>query len=434
MKRATPLLLLAALAVAACDERSLLIGDPDTTFTIDQQLRAAIGTWGVVPIGAVPEQDPAVVALGRALFFDPILSGNRDVACASCHHPATHFTDGLSLALGTQQQLLPRSAPTVLNAALGFYQMFWDGRLTGFGPGSFFVQPDTALPGVPTILVAQALLPVLSRAEMRGAASDTSELAAIPDANRSGVWSALMTRLLAIPEYAQQFRTAFPGASHEFTHAARALAAFQTAALTKTDSPFDRYLARDDAALTLQQKRGALLFFGRAQCSGCHNGPLLGGNNGIANAGVPQLGPGVGAAAPLDHGRGAIDTFTTFYRFAFRIPPLRNVELTAPYFHDGAYPTLTAVVRHYNDVATSLRTYDPAVQLLQAAARTTHHGDAATVDQVLETLDFRLRAPLGLAEAEIADLVAFLEALTDPAARDLTALRPAAVPSGLPVP
>jgi cytochrome c peroxidase len=454
MRRAA-LLLLAALAAAACDERSLTIGDPDTTFTIDQQLRQAIGNWGVVAIGAVPVQSPAVVALGQALFFDPVLSGNRDVACATCHHPATHFTDGLSLPLGTGatgsgtarepgagRAHLPRSAPTLLNSALGFYQMFWDGRLTGFGQGTFFVQPDTALPGVPTIVAAQALLPVLSRGEMRGLAGDTdrfgaaNELAAIADADRYGVWNALMARLRAIPAYQQQFAAAFPAlgpSGHDFTHAAMAIAAFQTAALTTTNSPFDRYLARDDAALTLQQKRGALLFFGRAQCSSCHSGPLLGGN-GIANTGVPQLGPGVGAAAPLDHGRGGIDTFTTFYRFAFRVPPLRNVELTAPYFHDGAYPTLAAVVRHYNDVAASLRGYDPAVQLAQAAARTMHHGDQATVAQIMETLDFRIRTPLNLSQAEIADLVAFLEALTDPAARDLSALRPAAVPSGLPVP
>src|SRR5207249_8763981 len=101
-------------------------------------------------------------------------------------------------------------------------------------------------------------------------------------------------------------------------------------------------------ALTTAEKRGALLFFGKAQCSSCHSGALLGGGS-FANAGVPQIGPGTGDAAPLDLGRGGLKD-QSFYKFAFRVTPLRNVELTAPYMHDGAFPTLEAVVRHYNDV------------------------------------------------------------------------------------
>src|SRR5205814_6998886 len=117
-----------------------------------------------------------------------------------------------------------------------------------------------------------------------------------------------------------------------FQHAAASIAAFQMQAFTETNSPFDRYLNRDDAALTTAQKRGALLFFGKAQCSSCHNGPFLGGAS-FANAGVPQLGPGTGDAAPLDLGRGGLKD-QSFYKFAFRVTPLRNVELTAPYMHD----------------------------------------------------------------------------------------------------
>ena len=112
--------------------------------------------------------------------------------------------------------------------------------------------------------------------------------------------------------------------------------------------------------------------------------------------------------------------------------PLRNVELTAPYMHDGVFPTLEAVVRHYNDVPLALQTYDPSQ--LQPALRATYHGDAATTDSVLRALDFRLQTPLHLTDDELADLVAFLKSLTDPSARDLSALVPTAVPSGLPVP
>ena len=181
--------------------------------------------------------------------------------------------------------------------------------------------------------------------------------------------------------------------------------------------------------MPVEAKRGALLFFGKARCSQCHSGPFLGASS-FSNAGVPQLGPGTGNAAPLDLGRGGLKD-QSFYKFAFRVTPLRNVELTAPYMHNGAFPTLEAVVRHYNDVTEALQTYD--VSQLPPTLRDTYHGDDATINAVLATLDFRLRTPLGLTDAEQRDLVAFLKALTDPAARDLTSLIPATVPSGLPV-
>src|SRR4029077_11186411 len=286
---------------------------------------------------------------------------------------------------------------------------------------------------------ARAMLPVVTRREMRGEPGDRdvfgapNELAQFGDSDSTAIRLAIVRRLLAIPGYVAKFTAAFPGTTAgelRFEHAATALAAFQMQALTKTDSPFDRYLNHDDAALTTQQKRGGRLFFGKARCSTCHNGPLLGGN-GFANAGVPQLGPGSPTTPPLDRGRADLPN-QGFYEFAFRVAPLRNVELTAPYMHDGVFPTLEAVVHHYNDVPLALQTYD--LSQLQPALRATYHGDAATTDSVLRALDFRLQTPLHLTDDELADLVAFLKSLTDPSARDLSALVPPAVPSGLPVP
>jgi len=434
------------LALAAACERTETPTEP----TLDAQLRQDIGRWGVIPIGPVPTQPEALVDLGQALMFDKSLSGNRDVACATCHHPSTHEGDGLSLSIGTGgtglgpsrtlgpgRQFVRRNAPSLLNDGLGLFYLFWDGRVARF-LSSFNGGP--LVPGdVPNLLSAQAMLPVLDRREMRGEPGDRdvfgapNELAQIADSDSAAVWQALMRRLLAIPEYVAKFNRAFPNtptSALRFQQAAEALAAFQVAALTKTNSPFDRYLTHDDAALTTQQKRGAQLFFGTALCSSCHNGPLLGGN-GFANAGVPQLGPGSPATPPLDRGRADLPD-QQFYQFAFRVAPLRNVELTAPYMHDGAFPTLDAVVRHYNDVPLTLTTYDASQ--LDPALRSTYHGDAATTDSVIRTLDFRLQTPLHLSDAELADLVAFLKSLTDPSARDLSALVPAAVPSGLPVP
>lgn len=439
-----------AVLVLGCDRRS---GPSDPSpASIDQQLRAAFATWGVLPIGPMPAQDTARVALGRALVFDKVLSGNRDISCATCHQPPAHMADGLPLAVGTGgigsgasrvpgpgREFVPRNAPSLLNAGLGFFYEFWDGRVSGFGAGPFESPAGAALPpGLPNVLAAQAMFPVVNRREMRGEAGDVdvfgnpNELAQYADTAYGEIWRAVMRRLLAIPAYVALFEAAFPGtppAQLGFAHAATAIAAFEMATLTTTDSPFDRYLAHDDAALTAREKRGALLFFGEARCVHCHNGPFLGGQ-GFANAGVPQLGPGVGRAAPLDFGFGEVID-QEFYRFAFRVAPLRNVDLTAPYMHNGAFATLEAVLDHYNDVPAALRAYDGA--LLPPALRGTVHGDEATISAVLATLDPRLVPPLGLSETERQDVVAFLRSLSDPAARDLALLVPGSVPSGLPV-
>ena len=416
---------------------------------VDAVLRASIGQWGVVPIGAMPPQNPAQVALGRALFFDKILSGNRDIACATCHDVSAALSDGRSLAIGTGgaglgtgrtlgqgRQFTLRGAPSLLNSGIGLFYLFWDARLSGRA-GSFSVDSGVTLPpGLPDALTAQAMLPVLNRREMRGELGDRdgsgnpNELARFDERQNAEVWNAVMDRVLAVSAYVSLFNAAFPGVVRpRFEHAARALATFQMQAFTTTGSPFDRYLNRDDLALTPEQKRGGVLFFGKARCSSCHNGPFLGAQS-FANVGAPQIGPGGRREPPLDLGRGEHDT-NQFYRFAFRVAPLRNVELSAPYFHSGAYPTLEAVVKHYNNVPVALRQYDPSQ--LAPEVRPLHRGNAATVTAVLATLDGRLQQPLELTAPEISELVAFLKALTDPAARNLAALVPDRVPSGLPV-
>jgi cytochrome c peroxidase len=437
------LCILAVLALIACDESPSIGGGPES---LDAQLRRQFTQWNIVPIGEAPLQAPAMVALGQALMFDKILSGNRDISCATCHDPTEHLTDGLALAVGTGgsgsgaartlgvgRQFVPRNAPSLLNSAIGLPYIFWDGRLTRFGPPL----PDVVLPTT-DLLQGQAMLPVLNRREMRGDKGDVdvfgnpNELAQLDDTLQNAIWQGVMHRLVAVPGYVTLFNAAFPSippTSLTFADMAKAIAAFEMDAMMKTGSPFDRYLARDNNALSVQAKRGGVLFFGTARCSQCHNGPFLGGRE-FSNSGVPQVGPGVGQAVPLDKGRGEILNFQ-FYQFAFRVPPLRNVELTAPYFHNGSFATLESVVKHYNDVSTSLRTFDPST--LPASLQASYHGDIATINAVLATLDSRLQTPLHLTDAQIADLVAFLKSLTDPAARDLSGLVPASVPSGLPV-
>ncbi len=251
-----------------------------------------------------------------------------------------------------------------------------------------------------------------------------------------------MRRLLRISGYQAMFGAAYPSVPTTalgFQHAANAIAAFELDVFTRTNSPFDRFLKRDTRAMSDEAKRGGILFFGEARCAQCHNGPAIGGQQ-FANIGVPQLGPGVGKAAPLDIGRGELfgppgvpqlGGPQSPYRFAFRVAPLRNVELTAPYMHNGAYPTLETVVRHYTNPDFALRSYD--VTQLAPALRGSYHGDGATIAAVLQTLDGRVRQPIPLTPVQQLEIVAFLKSLTDPAARELGAIAPAQVPSGLPV-
>jgi cytochrome c peroxidase len=446
----------ALLAVACNDGTAIEPRTNPSERSLDEQVRASISGWGVVPILPVNAQDPALVDLGRSLFFDKILSGNRDVSCATCHSPLASSGDGQSLAIGTGailtgntrtlgagRQFTPRNAPSLFNSALGIFYIFWDGRISEeFGPGGFRTPSDLTLPGgLSGLLAAQAMVPVTNRVEMRGnagdrdAAGNLNEIAQIPDGQNSAVWDAAMRRVLAISAYQQKFNAAFPGVPASqlgFQHAANAIAAFETQTFTKSKSSFDRYLARDDNALSTEAKHGALLFFGKARCSSCHNGALLGAQS-FASAGVPQLGPGTGSAAPLDAGRedqfGGTKPATP--QFLFRIPPLRNVELSAPYMHNGVYATLEAVVSHYNNVDSALKAFDPSE--LDPSLRSSYHGDAATIAKIRASLDGRLQQPMRLTADEQKQLVAFLKSLTDPSARDLSSVAPTSVPSGLPI-
>jgi cytochrome c peroxidase len=450
----------AAIMFAACEPTSGLT--PAVPTSLDGELRQLIAGWGgVMPIGESPVQTAAMVDLGQSLFFDKILSGNRDVSCASCHDPLASLTDGLSLAVGTGgmgtggsrlpgagRQFVPRNAPSLLNQGLGFFYILWDGRVNEeLGPNGHFKSPAGVVlpPGLNSLLAAQAMFPVLNRVEMRGLAGDldrdgnTNELAQFADTASAAIWRGVMQRLLAVNAYVAKFNAAYPSVPTSalgFQHAANALAAFQIHAFTKTNSPFDRFLARDDRAMTDEQKRGGIQFFGQARCASCHFGPLLGGQT-FANIGVPQLGPGVGAAAPLDIGRAehisipGVPNASDFYKFSFRAPALRNVELTAPYMHNGAYRTLETVVRHYTNADSAHRAYD--VTQLDPALRSSYRGDATTMNAVLRNLDGRLHVGIRLTATEQAQIVAFLKSLTDPAARNLASVIPTSVPSGLPV-
>jgi len=252
-----PIVALALMAIA-CSDGS--VSEIPATPSLDAQVRQALNGWGVVPILPVNAQDPALVDLGRSLFFDKILSGNRDVACATCHTPLAHTGDGLSLAIGTGalqvgairalgagRQFTPRNAPSLLSAGLNPVYLFWDGRVSdGFGSSRFTTPVGLALPsGLTSALAAQAMIPVTNRVEMRGNAGDrdvfgnVNELAQPADSQYAQMWKATMQRVLAISAYAQKFAAAYPSVPATqlgFQHAANAIAAFEVEAFTKTNS------------------------------------------------------------------------------------------------------------------------------------------------------------------------------------------------------
>jgi cytochrome c peroxidase len=441
------------------------------------------------------------IELGRLLFFDKILSGNRNISCATCHHPELGTTDGLALGLGEGPEGLgpdrragmteatavhgriPRNSPALFNlGAREFVRMFHDGRVetdpNGYYEGGFVTPARWKLPkGLDNVLAAQAMFPVTSPTEMAGQKGENPIADAVSLNNAAGpggVWEQLAERLRAIPEYVDRFKAAYPGQVDEaeditYVLAANAIAAFEAQAFRADDSPFDRYLRGSHESLSSREMRGMQLFYGEGQCGSCHSGKFQTDHEFHAIA-MPQIGPGKADGSDADYwrhsgerafledfGRGRV-TVRPEDEFKFRTPSLRNVELTGPWGHDGAYDHLEDVVRHHLDPLGSLERYecdadalprlDRVLELTAAGSRWSQSwlsdgrraGFLMRDTWVQGDVDLRERiaranelAAIELSDPEIEDLVAFLLSLTDPSSRDLPSVAPRRVPSGLPI-
>jgi cytochrome c peroxidase len=408
------------------------------------QVRQLAAAQGLTAIQRPAPIRPQLSLLGQALAFDKILSGNRDISCMTCHLARTATVDGRSVSVGQGAsglgadrvhptgRFVHRNAPPLFNLH-AMTTLTWDGRVF-VNPTGIVRTPGAALnPAQRAVLEFGALsalpmFPVLSRAEMR--AESGNELAAFTDAQHQRTWKALMARLGQIPEYRTMFESAYPGQSFDnmdFAHAGNAMGGWIAAVFAFTNSPWDRMLRGDDDAMTEVQLRGAQAFMGAAKCSQCHNGPLLSDGK-FHNVAVPQVGPGFGNGPDGrdDFGR-MRKTNNPVHRYAFRTPPLRNVELTAPYGHDGAIVSLRSWVDHYSQSDVKLRNYDPGQlePLLQGTLQ-------PTTDAILATRSSKLRR-LVIAPQTVDEITEFLKALSDPAARNLNAVVPVRVPSGLTV-
>ncbi|VAX27397.1 Methylamine utilization protein mauG precursor [hydrothermal vent metagenome] len=401
--------------------------------------------------------DTDKVALGKFLFFDKILSGNKNISCATCHHALTDTGDGLSLPIGEGgrglgvirdtgtgadrvHERVPRNAPPVFAlGARSITDLFHDGRVAiDENQESGFLSPagDDLPLGLENVLAAQAMFPVTSGTEMAGQAGENP----IADVAAAGalteVWEQLADRLRAIPEYADLFQAAFGISASEITyaHAANAIAAFEISAWRATNSPFDQVLHGDRSAMSRKAIKGMRLFYGKAKCGTCHSGPFQTDMNYHAIA-MPQIGPGKGDGfdGHEDFGRERV-TGEIEDRYRFRTPPLRNVALTGPWGHDGAFNTLEGVVRHHLNPIKSIMNYE-----CPGSATLPSRPDLDALDCIVQNDIERVRAigdantlrPQRLKEKEIKALLAFLHALTDPGSLDLRADVPTHLPSGL---
>ena len=398
--------------------------------------------------------------LGRLLFYDAIISGNRNISCGTCHHHDLASSDGVSLGVGQGgkgiglertapdgphriRRRMPRNSPALFNlGAKEVSLLFHDGRISVddiYGNG-FNTPAEEFLPqGLDSILAAQALFPLVGEVEMGGSPEQNEIAAAINERIDYG-WPLIVERIRGIPGYEKHFVDAFEDVHSSqdmsIVHVANAIGDFVASEWRSFDSAFDRYLAGNSEALTPVQKSGMELFFGKANCSACHSGPFLTDQKFHALA-IPPLGPGRTRRFDLiarDVGRvGESDMIEDAYRF--RTPALRNVALTAPYGHNGTYADLEGVIRHHLDPLQALNDWDPS-QVMLADVPWLNNSDFLAHDNRLEMERLRQRVdiiPVSLDDREVEDLVAFMHALTGSESVAGRLGRPTDVPSGLPV-
>jgi cytochrome c peroxidase len=293
----TKISFVAALAIMATATACSSKNPPKTPEKIQQAITQKRGDEPVKIIKPAKVADPAMVELGKKLYFDPRLSKSGFISCNSCHNLSMGGSDNLKTSIGHKWSQGPINAPTVLNSGMNIAQ-FWDGRAKD--------------------LKEQAGGPIANPGEM----GYTHELA--------------VAELQSIPGYVDEFKAVFGTDKIDIDKVTKAIAAFEETLVTP-NAPFDEWLAGDDNAITKEELEGYELFKSSG-CTACHNGEALGGNS-FQKMGVVEPYKTTNPA----EGREAV-TGKDADRFNFKVPTLRNVELTYPYFHDGAAQTLGQAV------------------------------------------------------------------------------------------
>jgi cytochrome c peroxidase len=289
-----------------------------------------------LPVPVNNRQSPEKTRLGEALFFDPNLSRCGTIACASCHDPERGFSDGEQISDGCGGATGRRNSNTVYNTAYASH-LFWDGRVQS--------------------LEEQALGPVVDPAEMSNTWDNVVAYL------RTGTHPETKKEFPEAKDFYQRYFQRVFGGEISTTTVTKAIAAYERTVVS-SGSPYDKWVKGDDRALTPGQKKGLLLFFGRANCAACHVPPNFTDfdfhNTGVPNAGfeTPEKFPHNaeicgGIPKAVDPGRGEV----AFLRSScadlgkFKTPTLRNVESTIPYMHNGIFTTLEEVLSHYEELA-----------------------------------------------------------------------------------
>lgn len=429
------------------------------------------------------EIDPDRADLGRLLFFDKILGLHGDNSCAGCHSPADGFGDSQRMAIGVDNNDLvgphrqgprnQRRSPLVANTA--FYPaLMWTPRFVALSGNPFdgslgfkFPPPENVVTGVPTLLAAKGSLPSTELVEMAGFTGiianpgpftarhhqfDDGHGQTLPTPDGSGfhnfpIQDAVDARLNSIPAYLEKFGEVFNGGvplppGGITIHMRRlAIAEFQTS-LKAADAPLDRFARGATQAMTAGQKRGALIFFGKAKCVRCH--AVAGDSNEMFSdfrphrIGGPQVAPvfGIGTGNIIFDGPDENEDFgfqqtegDPALRYTFRTAPLRNLKIAPGLFHNGAFGTLEAAIAHHLDVPASLKKYDPVANNLPPDL---HPGP---YKEILKAgIDPLLSEQVHLSDQEFADLVEFVrDGLFDERVLEFCDRVPASVPSGLPL-
>lgn len=441
---------------------------PNRSMTVFSSVLCAVlgasAQAGSLPVPMGPEDfasfDDGQVQAGWLLFYDPLLSGNRNTSCATCHHPTFATSDGLSLGMGEggiglgpdrradpsnpPEQRIPRNSPALFN--LGHKDvtvLFHDGRVevdAARASGLRTPLEDEMVAGFSGILSAQTMFPVLSPDEMAGHYQENDVALAVRQGRLTGpdgAWDIIADRVDALAAYRAAFE-AFDddiaaGAAITFTDISDAIAAFIAVEWRADQSAYDRALHAGNP-LPEQAERGKALFFGEAGCASCHSGALL-SDQGFHAMGQPQLGPGKAArfeSHQRDLGRQRV-TGRDADAYAFRTPMLRNVVRTGPWGHAGAFSDLPRFLRHHTDPVSGLAVYQPDATLITLPGETSDWSimnDNAERDAIAAAFT---GAPQMFSDTQIAELIAFLDTLTDEASIAGRLGIPDAVPSGLPI-
>jgi cytochrome c peroxidase len=362
----------------------------------------------------MPPKNEALFQLGYKLFHDKNLSGKGNISCQSCHSLEGFSGDALPLGLGegatglgnqrTQRDglVLNRHTQNIYNVGHPTLRNhFWDGRVSytrdgWISPEEKFNGPNPELKDVArtfqSVSALMSIFPFTSPEEMLGKESKLTRLEA---------WDFVLSRIFEGPsrtEYKKLFKNAFGEKdSYNIAHVGNALAELMRHQYKATETPWDNYLRGNKKALSPKMKRGAVLFFSKAGCITCHNGEHL-TNFTYHNIGVPQIGQD-------DQGRD---------NYRFRVPPLRNVGVTAPYMHSGVFKSLSEVIDHYDDPIASLRNFKWNPYLANYNGPIRLDTDLVTNDNRERLLSRGLPRKLGLSLTEKDDLNCFLTvALTD---------------------